>query len=56
METKDLNQARTIRGYGIMAKGVNPTIIDSDTYLVPSQSSNEKYLVRNNGFGYTIIL
>lgn len=52
-ELKQLNEARAIRGYSILAKGISPKILDADTYLIPSQSSNEKYLVRNNGFGFT---
>lgn len=53
MEMKDLNQERTIRGCAIISKGISPKALDNDTWLIPSQSSNEKYLVRNNGFGYT---
>lgn len=52
-ELKEMNEARTIRGYAIISKGVTPTILDNDSWLIPSQSTNEKYLVRNNGFGYT---
>jgi len=53
MELKQSNELRTIRGYSILAKGVSPKVLDADTYLIPSQSSNKKYLVRNNGSGFT---
>lgn len=36
---------RQIRGYSIIAKGDTPKIIDKETFLVPSQSSNKKYKV-----------
>jgi len=36
---------RQIRGYSILAKGDNPIMINEETFLVPSQSSNQKYKV-----------
>ena len=53
VETKQLTQMRTIRAHSILAKGVSPKAVDVDTYLIPSQSTTKKYLVRNNGFGYS---
>jgi transposase-like protein len=43
---------REIRGYAILAKGVEPKQITIDSYLIPSQSSDSKYLVKhiNNGW------
>lgn len=38
-------KSRAIRGYSILAKGVEPKIIDTETFLVPSQSSDKKYRV-----------
>jgi len=52
-ELKQMNEARTIRGYSIIAKGVIPTIVDNDTWLIPSQSTDAKYKVTNTGVGYT---
>jgi len=37
--------SREIRGYSILAKGDEPLIINSEEFLVPSQSSKEKYKV-----------
>ncbi len=53
LETKQLTQMRTIRAHSILAKGVSPKALDMDTYLIPSQSTDRKYIVRNNGFGFT---
>lgn len=36
---------RQVRGYSILAKGDNPIMINEETFLVPSQSSNKKYKV-----------
>jgi putative transposase len=52
-ELKEMNEERTIRGYAIISKGVTPTVLDNDSWLMPSQTTNEKYLVRNTGFGFT---
>jgi transposase-like protein len=52
-ELKAMNEKRTIRGYSIIAKGVTPTAVDNDSWLIPSQSTDVKYLVRNTGVGYT---
>jgi transposase-like protein len=36
---------RAIRGYSILAKGDTPKLVDKETFLVPSQSSDKKYKV-----------
>ncbi len=45
LDNKKLLELRKIRGYSILAKGDTPQIIDEETFLVPSQSSNKKYKV-----------
>lgn len=46
METEQkLMTVREIRGRTIIAKGLRPELLNEDNYLVPSQSSNEKYRV-----------
>ena len=37
------------RGYAIVAKGDEPKLLGQDTYLVPSQSRNGKYIVSKHG-------
>lgn len=37
---------RIMRGYAILAKGDEPKKIGVDSYLIPSQNSNKKYLVK----------
>ncbi len=44
MEQK-LMTVREIRSRAIISKGVRPEVLSQDTYLIPSQSSNEKYRV-----------
>ncbi len=36
---------RAVRGYSILAKGDTPRMINEETFLVPSQSSDKKYKV-----------
>lgn len=37
--------ARQVRGYSILAKGDSPIMVNEETFLVPSQSSDQKYKV-----------
>lgn len=41
-----MRDAREVRGLSIIAKGDTPKLIDKETFLVPSQSSNKKYKVK----------
>jgi transposase-like protein len=45
MENQSLMTVREIRGRTIISKGIKPEALTEDTYLVPSQNSNEKYHV-----------
>jgi transposase-like protein len=45
MENQQLMTVREIRGRTIISKGIRPEALNQDTYLMPSQSSNEKYQV-----------
>ncbi|MEK6878295.1 MAG: hypothetical protein AABY22_01735, partial [Nanoarchaeota archaeon] len=45
LSNKKLLELRRIRGVSIIAKGDTPQLIDEDTFLVPSQSSDKKYKV-----------
>jgi transposase-like protein len=49
MDINQLNEQRQIRGYSILAKGINPKAIDEDNFLIPSQTTNRKYRVRKSG-------
>lgn len=49
METQIALEPRAQRGYGIIANGTPITQLDEDTFLVPSQTRNAKYLVRREG-------
>jgi len=40
---------RQIRGYSILAKGDKPVSLDTENFVVPSQSGNGKYRVSKNG-------
>lgn len=44
-DNKKLLELRRIRGASILAKGDIPQIIDNETFLVPSQSTDKKYKV-----------
>ena len=39
---------REIRGRTIISKGVRPEILNEDAYLIPSQTTNQKYLVKRS--------
>jgi len=41
-----LMTVREIRGRTIIAKGIKPEVIAEDSFIVPSQSSNQKYVVK----------
>lgn len=43
---------RQIRGYAIISKGDEPKQISLDSYLIPSQSSKKKYIVKNRGYSW----
>src|SRR3989338_2028055 len=43
--TNQENKAREIRGLSILAKGDEPSIIDKETFIIPSQSGNGSYKV-----------
>ena len=45
--------SREIRGYSILAKGVEPKQIAVDSYLIPSQNSDSKYLVKSSNDRWT---
>jgi len=47
LENKKLLELRRIRGISIISKGDTPKIIDSETFIVPSQSSKKQYKVTN---------
>ena len=46
LSLQELEQRREERGYGILMNGLTIIQIDRDSFLVPSQSKNVKYLVR----------
>ena len=49
-----IDNKRKLRGYSILASGIEPKIVNNETYLIPSQSnSNVKYAVKNLGYAYT---
>jgi len=41
-----LMTVREIRGRTIISKGIRPELLAEDTYVVPSQTTNQKYLVK----------
>ena len=48
LSLQELEQRREERGYGILMNGSTITQIDRESFLVPSQSRNVKYLVRKD--------
>ncbi|MBI2075788.1 IS6 family transposase [Candidatus Woesearchaeota archaeon] len=42
-------ELRQIRGLAMISKGDNPIVLGNNLYLVPSQSSDNKYTVNGNG-------
>jgi hypothetical protein len=46
MKTVQTVEPRAIRSYGILMNGSAITQVDRDSFLVPFQSKNVKYLVR----------
>ena len=44
---KGVFEPRIVRGYSILAKGDEPQRLDEQTFVIPSQSGNGKYLVRS---------
>ena len=48
LSLQKLEQHREERGYGILMNGSTIIQIDQESFLVPSQSKNMKYLVRKN--------
>ena len=43
-------QNHQICGYSILAKGMEPKLLEDGTYLIPSQNGNGKYKVKNLGY------
>lgn len=49
-EKKELEKLRKIRAYSILAKGETPEIVDTETYIIKSQSNQDiAYTVSHNG-------
>ncbi len=42
-----------MRGQAILTRGVEPLEVETGSYLIPSQSSNRKYLVRYDNYRWT---
>ena len=50
IEKQNLESIRKVRAFAILAKGDTPRAIGNETFVVPSQSDNEKrYTVTHNG-------